>query len=91
MTSGDEAAAESLTPEAGPAGQLDVSAAQAAAARRRAAERRRLAEVFGEVLPESSRDDIDEPASGGRAARGEDATDDRDADLLRDVPPHHIS
>ena len=41
-------------------------------------ERQRLAEIFGEVLPESTRDDQDEGAQSSR-----------DADLLRDVPPHH--
>ena len=41
-------------------------------------ERKRLAEIFGEVLPDSTRDDRDDAAP-----------DSRDADLLRDVPPHH--
>jgi hypothetical protein len=42
---------------------------------------RRRAEVFGDVLPESTVDDRDpkEPAEGG----------DRDAELRRNVPPHH--
>jgi hypothetical protein len=43
--------------------------------------RRRRAEVFGEVLPESTLDDRDEES----ASRG----DDRDAELRRNVPPHH--
>jgi hypothetical protein len=43
--------------------------------------RRRLEKVFGDVLPESDRDE-----RGG--AWGE-AADSRDEDLLRDVPPHH--
>jgi len=43
-----------------------------------AAERRRLAEVFGDVLPESPPDDDE-----GTAA------DRHDAELVRDVPPHH--
>jgi hypothetical protein len=43
--------------------------------------RRRRAEVFGEVLPESTRDDRDEEAGSGG--------DDRDAELRRNVPPHH--
>lgn len=42
--------------------------------------RRRLAEIFGDVLPESTRDDTDEPAGGTSA---------RDSEILRDVPPHH--
>jgi hypothetical protein len=46
-------------------------------------ERQRLAEIFGEVLPESTRDDQDE------ADQDEGAQSSRDADLLRDVPPHH--
>jgi hypothetical protein len=51
-------------------------------------QRRRLAEVFGEVLPESTTDDLDESAdvASGAAGRGSDA---RDAELLREVPPHH--
>lgn len=49
--------------------------------------RRRLAEIFGDVLPESTRDDRDEPAGGSESAgRGGDA---RDAEIRRDVPPHH--
>lgn len=47
--------------------------------------RRRLAEIFGEVLPESTRDDRPEDAE--RPA-GESASD----GWLRDqVPPHHGS
>ncbi len=45
-------------------------------------ERRRLAEVFGDVLPNGlpgDDPDVDE------------ADDRRDAELLRDVPPHHGS
>lgn len=45
--------------------------------------RRRLAEVFGDVLPESTSDDRDEP--------GEDRTSEGrgDAWLKAQVPPHH--
>ena len=43
--------------------------------------RRRRAEVFGEVLPESTRDDRDEESGS--------SGDDRDAELRRNVPPHH--
>lgn len=43
------------------------------------ARRRRLAAVFGEVLPEQTRDD--------RAA--DDAEPDRSEWLQREVPPHH--
>lgn len=46
--------------------------------------RRRLAEVFGDVLPEQTSDDADadsgEPAADGRA---------RDDWLRGEVPPHH--
>jgi hypothetical protein len=42
--------------------------------------RRRLAAVFGDVLPEGTRDDRDD--SGGDEARGEEW-------LRRQVPPHH--
>jgi hypothetical protein len=51
---------------------------RAEAARRRA---RRRAEVFGEVLPESTRDDRDPPAP----AEG----DSSEEWLKRQVPPHH--
>ena len=56
-------------------------------ARRRAAEGRRLAEIFGDVLPDSTRDDVSEPARSGE----EDAEAARDAATLREVPPHHGS
>lgn len=46
--------------------------------------RRRLDRIFGDVLPEQTRDDADEPAESGRA--GEAATDEW---LRRQVPPHH--
>ncbi|MFL6159377.1 MAG: hypothetical protein ACJ72D_25100 [Marmoricola sp.] len=46
----------------------------------RAERRRRLAEVFGDVLPEQTRDDI-APESGDVAAAEEW--------LKRQVPPHH--
>ena len=42
--------------------------------------RRRLAEVFGEVLPEQTSDDAAEP---------ETRPDDSDEWLRRQVPPHH--
>ena len=42
--------------------------------------RRRLAAVFGDVLPEGTRDDRDD--SGGDEARGEEW-------LRRQVPPRH--
>jgi hypothetical protein len=46
----------------------------------RAARRRRLAEVFGDVLPEQTGDDTAEPQSQP------DGDDER---LRREVPPHH--
>jgi hypothetical protein len=44
--------------------------------------RRKRAEVFGDVLPEGTRDDQDEP--GGDSER--DASEEW---LRRNVPPHH--
>jgi hypothetical protein len=49
-------------------------------AREREARRRRLAEVFGDVLPEQTSDDATEPEVP--ADRSEDW-------LRRQVPPHH--
>jgi hypothetical protein len=46
----------------------------------RAARRRRLAEVFGDVLPEQTSDDADEPQT---------RADGSDEWLKRQVPPHH--
>ena len=48
-------------------------------AEEREARRRRLAEVFGDVLPEQTGDDADEPQPS-------DSTDEW---LRRQVPPHH--
>lgn len=42
--------------------------------------RRRLAEIFGEVLPEQTSDDAAEPQK---------RPDDADEWLQREVPPHH--
>jgi hypothetical protein len=44
--------------------------------------RRRLARIFGDVLPETTRDERDEPQA---AERGSDAW------LKAQVPPHHGS
>lgn len=55
----------------------------------RAARRRRLAAVFGDSLPEQTRDDADthdDPATRPGAA---DSTAAADARLRREVPPHH--
>lgn len=51
----------------------------------RAARRRRLAEVFGDVLPEQTSDDVDDRAETG--GRGAEAA--KDEWLKRQVPPHH--
>jgi hypothetical protein len=47
----------------------------------REARRRRLAEVFGDVLPEQTSDDAAEPQS-----RSDDVVEEW---LRREVPPHH--
>lgn len=61
----------------------EETAADTAAGRRdRAARKRRLAEVFGDVLPEQTSDDRDP----GGAASDQRATDDW---LRAQVPPHH--
>lgn len=57
----------------------DAAVEAEAEARRAAARRRLLAEVFGDVLPDSTSDDRE--TDDGSAAR--------DAEMLRDVPPHH--
>ena len=56
---------------------------QGKAAHVEAARRRRLAEVFGDVLPDQTRDEVAE--AGERRGSAE-----RDDDWLRaQVPPHH--
>jgi len=66
----------------------DETAAEAAQAEAEAEEltdwerKRRLAEIFGDVLPSTTRDDRDQPRGG----TGESASD---AWLRRQVPPHH--
>lgn len=66
-----------------PASQDDATdvtdATDATAARERA---RRRARVFGDVLPESTRDDRDEQGGSGPGASSEEW-------LRRQVPPHH--
>lgn len=47
--------------------------------------RRRLAEVFGDVLPETTRDERDPAESAG----GRDGTSASDRWLQEQVPPHH--
>lgn len=53
-------------------------------ARRRRERARRLARVFGEVLPDSTDDDRDDPGERADDARRRD-----DAWLRDQVPPHH--
>jgi phage protein D len=55
----------------------DHDAREAARAERE--RKRRLAEIFGEVLPEGTRDDADEPGEGRTSEEW----------LKRQVPPHH--
>lgn len=45
--------------------------------------RARLAEVFGDVLPETTRDERDPEPTGGSGESGTDAW------LREQVPPHH--
>ncbi len=54
----------------------------AAEARRR----RKLAEVFGDVLPEQTADDRDADESASRGERDEGTSEEW---LRRQVPPHH--
>ena len=49
----------------------------------RASRRRRLAQIFGEGLPDQTSDDLDEPARSADEARRNDEW------LRRQVPPHH--
>lgn len=49
-------------------------------AKQRAARKRRLAEIFGDVLPEQTKDDL---------AEGGDTEASQEDWLRRQVPPHH--
>jgi hypothetical protein len=55
-------------------------------ARERAERRRRLAEIFGEVLPEQTTDDSDEAADRAERRQEQQA---QEAWLKSQVPPHH--
>lgn len=55
-------------------------------ARQRAERRRRLAEIFGEVIPEQTADDTDETDAGADRRTEEKAQEEW---LKRQVPPHH--
>ncbi len=54
--------------------------------RERAERRRKLAEIFGDVLPEQTADDTGDPADGVDRATGDAANEEW---LKRQVPPHH--
>jgi hypothetical protein len=58
-------------------------------AQRRARRRRRLDEVFGEVVPDVTRDESSDDGAGLRPRGPADPSDDRDDEIKRDVPPHH--
>jgi hypothetical protein len=55
-------------------------------ARERAERRKRLAEIFGEVIPEQTSDDAHEAEGGAERRTEEKAQEDW---LRRQVPPHH--
>ena len=48
--------------------------------------RRRAAVLLGDLLPESTSDDVPDAAD---RQRGESPHQARDDELMRDVPPHH--
>ncbi|MBA2446205.1 MAG: hypothetical protein H0V49_12865 [Nocardioidaceae bacterium] len=50
--------------------------------------RRHRDAVFGDVLPDSTRDERGEGGAGGEPGGDSDVAA-RERDLLRDVPPHH--
>jgi len=58
--------------------------------------RRHRDATFGDVLPDSTKDERDAGLSddggyGGHDGGGQDSAEAvREADLLRDVPPHHV-
>ncbi|MEJ7741646.1 MAG: hypothetical protein WKF73_03305 [Nocardioidaceae bacterium] len=68
-----------VTPDDSTAGSPQHLEQAVAATPRKQPDRRLLDDVFGEVLPDSTRDErLDSPDLG------------RDDELLRDVPPHHF-
>jgi hypothetical protein len=69
-----------MSPEPGTPDEGTSSRARGLTAEEREARRRRLAEVFGEELPEQTSDDADESQ---RPSGGSDEW------LRRQVPPHH--
>jgi len=58
----------------------------ASSARERAEKRRRMAEIFGEVLPDQTADDRTGSGEGSDRRTEEKAQEDW---LRRQVPPHH--
>jgi hypothetical protein len=68
-----------LTPQAETPAPNGPDYSRVLTAEEREARLRRLAEVFGEVIPEQTSDDADEPQ----------ASDGADEWLRRQVPPHH--
>jgi hypothetical protein len=59
---------------------------RASDARRRARRRRKLDDVFGEAVPDLTRD---EAADSGPRSTPRRPADDRDDEIRREVPPHH--
>lgn len=51
--------------------------------------RRRRDAVFGDVLPDSTRDERGEGGSRGEPGDNNSDVAERERDLLSDVPPHH--
>lgn len=73
----DEASDQPAETSRGEETAQDRDAREAARAERE--RKRRLAEIFGEVLPEGTRDDAEEPGEGRTSEEW----------LRRQVPPHH--
>jgi hypothetical protein len=63
----------------------DLTAGERETAQQQAKRRRRLAEIFGDVIPEQTSDDAGEDAGAGRRT-DEQAQEDW---LKSQVPPHH--
>ena len=69
-----------MSPEPGTSDPGTPNQPRGLTAEEREARRRRLAEVFGEELPEQTSDDADESATPSEGS---------DEWLRRQVPPHH--
>jgi len=59
----------------------EATTSDEASALERARRLRKLDQIFGDVLPEATSDDRNQESGSGNAAR--------DAEIRRDVPPHH--